>query len=305
MRCSETFDISAQLFKSAVTDRNTKIASSNIFELVTFIEDHGPGLGQNSSIGRVLGLLLDREIGKEQVMIDDDDVAFHRFAMHFGDEAAVPGAAFLPQTSVGAGVNFVPERAGFRERCEFGTVSSIRYLLPRGDSAVVLDLLQSAKHGLVGKVVELLPAQIVIAPLHVTDLQLAFAVGKKRLFEKRDILMEKLFLKILGSGGNDDSLAGTNDGHQVGQRLARSSAGFDDQVTLFFQRLLDSLRHLQLPAAKFVGGMGARKHSARSEELVERDIAFLRVGGRRHKVTIMWGGHSCPPLLKLILGFGV
>ena len=90
--------------------------------------------------------------------------------------------------------------------------------------------------------------------------------------------MEELFLQIFCSGGNDDALAGANDGHQVGQRLARAGAGFDDQVTLFFERLFDRLRHLQLSAAKFVGGMGARKHSARREELVERNVAFPGVG---------------------------
>jgi hypothetical protein len=40
-------------------------------------------------------------------------------------------------------------------------------------------------------------------------------------------------------------------------------------MPLFFQRLLDRLRHLQLPAAKFIRRMRARKHSAGSEELVE------------------------------------
>ena len=169
--------------------------------------------------------------------------------------------------------------------------------LPGGDGAVVLDLLQPAEHGLVGQVVELLAAQIVVAPLHVADLQLAFAVGKKRLLEKRNIFVEELFLQILGAGGDDDALAGTNHGHQVGQRLARAGAGLDDQVTLFFERLLDRLRHLQLSAAKFVGGMGARKHSARREELVERNVAFpgirdgLRTG--RHGVTIISVAAMC------------
>ncbi len=167
----------------------------------------------------------------------------------------------------------------------------LRDLFPGRDGAVVLDLLQAAEHGLIGKVIKLFAAQIVVAPLHVADVELAFAVGEKRLLEKRDILMEELFLQILGSGRNDDSLAGANDGHQVGQSLARAGAGFDDQVTLFFQRLLDSLRHLQLSAAKFVGRMGARKHSAGREELVEGDVPFPGVGnglrGGRHRVTII------------------
>ena len=86
------------------------------------------------------------------------------------------------------------------------------------------------------------------------------------MFEKRDILIEKLLLQILGAGGNDDALAGANHGQQIGQRLARAGASFDDQVPLLFERLLDGLRHLQLSAAEFVGGMGSRKHSARARK---------------------------------------
>ena len=285
------FHIAAQFLKSPIADRDSEIASGHVFQFVGFVENHGPGLGQDSGIGRVLGVLLDRQVGKKQVMVDDDDVALHCLAMHFGDEAAVPGAAFLSQAGIGAGVDLVPERAGFRKRRQFGPVAGVRDFFPGGDGAVVLDLLQTAQHGLVGEVVELFAAQIVVASFHVTHVELAFSGGKERPFEKRDIFMEELLLQILGSGGNDDALAGPNDGHQVGQRLARSGAGFDDQVALLFQCLLDRLRHLQLSPAKLVGGMGARKHSARGKELVQRNVAFpgiwdgLELGG--HGITII------------------
>ncbi len=214
------FHVAAQLLKAGVADRNSEVASRHVFQFVGFVENYRANLGQNSGVGRVLGLLLDGEVGKEQMMIDDDDVALHRPAMHLGDEAAVPGAALLPQAGVGAGIELVPERAGFGKRRQFGLVPGLRDLFPGGDGAVVLDLLQSAQHGLIGKVIELLAAQIVVAALHVADFELAFAVGEKRLLEKRDILVEELFLQILGSGRNDDSLARANDGHQVGQRFA-------------------------------------------------------------------------------------
>ena len=155
----------------------------------------------------------------------------------------------------------------------------------------MLDLLQSAQHRLIGEVVKLLAAQIIVAPLHVADIQLAFAIGKKRLLEKRNILVEELFLQILGAGRNDDPLARSDDGHQISQSFARAGAGFHDQVTLFFQRLLHRLRHLQLSAAKFVRRMSARKHSSRREKLVERRVLLFGVGdglgGRRHGVTII------------------
>jgi len=103
--------------------------------------------------------------------------------------------------------------------------------------------------------------------------------------------MEELFLQILCSRRNDDSLAGANDGHKVGQRFARASAGFNDQVTLFFQRPLYCLRHLQLSAAELVCGMFAREQSSGREELVEGDIPDLGVvdglGAGSHRVTII------------------
>jgi hypothetical protein len=40
-------------------------------------------------------------------------------------------------------------------------------------------------------------------------------------------------------------------------------------VALFFQSLLDRLRHLQLSATKFIRRMRARQHSAGGEELVK------------------------------------
>ena len=56
--------------------------------------------------------------------------------------------------------------------------------------------------------------------------------------------MEELFLKVLGSSGNDHALARPDDRNQIGQRLARTRAGFHDQVPLFFQRPLNRFRHL-------------------------------------------------------------
>src|SRR5579862_1946564 len=50
-------------------------------------------------------------------------------------------------------------------------------------------------------------------------------------------------------------------------------------MALFFQRLLDCLRHLQLTAAKFVGGMRTGKHAPGSEELIKRGVFTPRHWG--------------------------
>src|SRR4051794_16862381 len=102
-------------------------------------------------------------------MVDDDDVALHRPPSHLGDKAPLPFTAFLPGTGIGARIELVPKQAGLRQFSEFGTVPGGGVFLPRCDSTVLLDLFQPAEHWLVRKVVELLPAEIVVPPLHVAD----------------------------------------------------------------------------------------------------------------------------------------
>ena len=54
----------------------------------------------------------------------------------------------------------------------------------------------------------------------------------KRLLQKRNVFVEELLLQLLGSGRDDDALAGANHRQQIRQCLAGPRAGFDDQVPL-------------------------------------------------------------------------
>ena len=80
------------------------------------VKDDGTDIGQNAGIGRVLRSLLDGEVGKEQVVVDDNDVALQCSPVHFRDKAALPRTAFLTEAGLSAGVQFVPETAGFGQR---------------------------------------------------------------------------------------------------------------------------------------------------------------------------------------------
>ena len=191
------------------------------------------------------------------MMVDDDDVALHRPAVHLGNEAALPRTTFLSQASVGARVELVPKRAGFGQRRQFSPVAVLRGLLPCGNRAVMLDLIQAAEDRRISKIVEFFSAKIIIAAFHVADAQLAFAVRKQRMLEKGNVFIEELLLQILCSCGDDDPFARANPRHQVSQRLASASAGFDNQMPLFPEHLLYGLRHLKLASAEFVCGVGA------------------------------------------------
>ena len=169
MCCSECLNIARQIFHPQIAHGNSEIISRHIFQFVRFIEDHRRRFRQNARVGRAFSLQFDGEIGEEQMMVDDNDVALHTSPAHFSNEAALPLAAFLSDAGVGARVQLVPKSTGLGQFRKFRAIASSGCFLPRGNRAVLLDLFQSAEHRLIREVVELLAAQIIVAAFHVAD----------------------------------------------------------------------------------------------------------------------------------------
>src|SRR4029077_2846929 len=94
------FDVPRQILHAQVAYGNSEVVPRHIFEFVCLIENHCRRVGQNPSIRRALRLQLDREIGEEEMMVDDDNVALHASTAHFSDEAALPLAALLSSARV-------------------------------------------------------------------------------------------------------------------------------------------------------------------------------------------------------------
>ena len=82
------------------------------------------------------------------------------------------------------------------------------------------------------------------------------------LLQKRDVLVEKLLLQILGAGGNHHALAGEQRRHQIRECLSGAGAGIHQQVLFLGQRGLHRFRHFQLAGTKLVARVPFRKHSA-------------------------------------------
>src|SRR5215470_11269837 len=134
-------------------------------------------------------------------MVDDDDVALHRLPPHFRDETSLPLAAFLPGAGIGPRVEFVPQGTSLRQFRQLGPIPSCRVLLPCRYGAILLNLFEPTKHRLISKVVELLAAKIIVAPLHITNrkpIAGSRMPGRQCLLEKRNVFIEKLLLKVLG-----------------------------------------------------------------------------------------------------------
>ena len=106
-----------------------------------FVKDYRRGFRQNPCVGRTLSLQLDGEVGEEQMMIDDNNVALRSAPAHFSDEAPLPLAALPPSASIGARIQFVPKRTGLGKFSKFRAVAGRGRFLPRGNRTILLDLL--------------------------------------------------------------------------------------------------------------------------------------------------------------------
>ena len=199
----QRLDVARQILETHVAEADAEVARRHILQLVRLIEDHHSGFRQNACIGSAAGLLTDRHVGKEQVMIHDDHVALGGAAAHLGDEAAAVIGAGLPEAGLASRVEFRPQRAGLGQIVDLGAIAHFRRLFPVGDGLVLGDLLESGEDRLVAQGEELVAAQVIRAALHVADAQRA----EERL-QKRHILKEELFLQILRAGGDDHAVAG-------------------------------------------------------------------------------------------------
>ena len=190
----------------------------------------------------------------------------------------------MSDAGIGAGIEFMPKRACFWQRSQLGAVARGGSFFPSGYRSVLLDLFQASEEGLVGEVVQLFAAKIIAPPFHVADVQFSFASREQRLLQERDVFVEQLLLQIFCSGGNNHALAGTDDRQEISEGLSGSGSSFNDQMTALFDRLLNSLGHLQLSATKFIRRMKLCQDPAGREKLVQRNIVAARFGrscGRR------------------------
>src|SRR5271169_6439821 len=97
------------------------------------------------------------------MMVDDDNVAFHRLAPHLRDKTPLKLAALLPNASIRARVEFMPKQAGLRKFGQLRAVARLRSFFPRRHRAILFNLVKPAQPPPIGKVLKLFAAQIIVA----------------------------------------------------------------------------------------------------------------------------------------------
>ena len=98
------FRVARQLLEAIARKLAAEIIAGHVFDLVRFVENDGGIFRQD----RAEIVLPDREIGEEEMMVDDDEVRFVRALVHRGDEAALKFGALLAGAQVAARVDAVP-----------------------------------------------------------------------------------------------------------------------------------------------------------------------------------------------------
>ena len=270
LRCAgvaakEDVSIAGEIFKAEIGERAAEVLRGDLFKLVSLVEDDGGGFGENTGIGCIAGGEADRGVGKEEVVIDDDEIRLKGATAHLGDKAAAIVGASTAEACVGAGVELMPESGGFGQRGKFGAVAGFCNAFPLGDLAVLVDFVEARENGLVAEGEELAAAEIVGAALHVADAELA-----EESFEERDVAEEELVLESLGAGGDDDALAGAKGGKKIGEGFTGARAGLDDEMAALGEGALDGFGHFVLAGAVLEWEWRASEDSTGGEELMER-----------------------------------
>jgi len=148
MPCAQhRLHIAGQLVEALRAEVDAEEVAGDVLQLVRLVEDDGPGGGQNACIGRRAGLQLDRHVGEEEVVVDDDDLGLQRFAAHGGDEAVLPVGAGLAEAGLAARVQPGPERGVLRQRVDLRAVAGCGGLLPGGDGVELADLVEPVSSG--------------------------------------------------------------------------------------------------------------------------------------------------------------
>ncbi len=209
------------------------------------------------------GVLPQRRVGAQQMVIDDDDVGFGGALPHLGDEAFVVARALGAQTRLGGRGDVVPEREVLRQVFDLSAVARFCARRPLADDRQK-DVIRRGPRRLVD-LIEPVQAEIVRAALH---------VGRRkrdveRFAQRWNVFEVDLLLEIFRAGRDQHTLAAENRGDEIRERLPCAGAGFRQQHAAFVEHLRDGSRHRPLAAARFEVGNGAGERTVGREDRVD------------------------------------
>ena len=92
--------VARKVLEAHIRKRAPEVIRRHLFEFVRLVEDDGCGLRQNARVRRGRRHFTHRGVGKEEVMIHDDQIRLHGAASHLGDEAVAIVGTCAAQASL-------------------------------------------------------------------------------------------------------------------------------------------------------------------------------------------------------------
>src|SRR3972149_6361930 len=214
--------VSGELLDTETAHRHAEVLSGHVFDLMRFLQYQKIIVGQYFAVGA----LSYQQIGKQEMVVDDDDVALRCLLSEPSDPTPLKIPALLADTGLALGGDSAPELDVLRKPGDLGPIARFRHRSPTGQRIEVIRFGKLAETWLDGKLIVSAQTDVVGSSLHERSLKR----HAQRLSQERKILVEELFLKVLGSGGNDHPLSGQDGGDEVGQRLAGAGSRLDQQL---------------------------------------------------------------------------
>lgn len=265
-------------------DGDTDVARGDLLDGVGLVED-------NEIVGEEVAAVVVAELpvaeeSEEEGVVDNDDIG--------GEDG---GAGALVEAIVGgAGLGGADAALAAHERPDLGVGfrGEVREAAVGGGAGPIAEagefrgLCAGDKfRGVLERSVEALGAEVVLAALdeHVLEVAPEQAAGDRK------VLVEELFLEVDGVCADNHlgaAVEGVDDaGHEVGEALADTGAGLDDQVAASGECGCDGGGHLALLGAKLeVLGLG--EAAARPKKGLHRSGQFVwEARGRDHAADIM------------------
>ena len=213
-----------------------------------FVQDYRRIIRQHGAVRAV----TQRQVGKKQMMIDDDDVGINRALAHARKKARLEVGTLLSQTGVGARVDVPPEGKILRKIRKLCAIPGLGLRYPAKNFVELIDLIEPLEQRRGLSALEAMQTGVVVAALHHGRAKFC----RQDFLKKRDVLIHQLLLQIFGAGR--DHYAGAaparrrDRGHEISERLAGAGAGFDDQVLLLLEGAQHGLSHFDLAGAMLV-----------------------------------------------------
>ncbi len=261
--------VAHQFLEAVIAHDDAEILRRYILELMRLVQHRGVTIGNDRAVVAV----AHGRVGEQQVMVHDDEVGFGGALAHARDEALLIERAGRAEAVLGRRGQLRPEREVLRQVGQLRAVASLGLDRPplehrQQDPLVhfVAACTESAKPLLPCEVAGLhrlkpMQAEVIAAALH-------HGGGERvanRLRDDRQVLVDDLFLEVLRAGRDEHAPPAQQRRNQIGERLAGSGPGLDEQDGFRLDGVGDRVGHLALGGTRLEARHRSTKRTVRRE----------------------------------------